>query len=199
EAPDWREETDFLRGLTRKGLGVSVVDPRGVGRLRPPLEVKGHAYADPLCGVEENIAYNAFLVGKTLLGMRVADVLAAVDRVAAPGKPSRVVLLGRRDAALVVCLAAAVGPKVQAAAVEEMLGSYWPLFEAEGQPINAASLLPGMLRDFGDIPDVLSLIAPRKVLAAAPRGEAGRRLANVQTTEKHFTREPGLLTDWLAG
>ena len=30
--------------------------------------------------MEENIAYNAFLVGKSLLGMRVADVLAAVRR-----------------------------------------------------------------------------------------------------------------------
>jgi hypothetical protein len=172
----------------------------GSSRPAAPLLlcVKGHSYADPLCGVEENIAYNAFLVGKSLLGMRVADVRAAAARVAAQAKPGRVVLLGRRDAALVACLAAALEPNVRSVAVEEMVGSYWPLFEVEGRPINAASLLPGMLRDFGDIPDVLGLIAPRKVLAAAPRGEAGRRLPNVQFTEKHFTREPGVLADWLA-
>ena len=32
-------------------------------------------YADPLSGVEENIAYNAFLVGKSLLGLRVSYAL----------------------------------------------------------------------------------------------------------------------------
>ena len=45
-------------------------------RRRHRAAVPGHDYADPLCGVEENLAYNAFLVGRTLLGMRVADVLA---------------------------------------------------------------------------------------------------------------------------
>ena len=47
-------------------------------------------------------------------------------------------------------------------------------------------------------PDVLRLIAPRKVLLAAPRGEAGRRLPSVHVTEQRFTREPGLLAEWLA-
>ena len=41
-------------------------------------------------GVEENIAYNAFLVGKSLLGMRVTDVLTAVQQLAAKAKPRRV-------------------------------------------------------------------------------------------------------------
>src|SRR5205814_95754 len=61
EGPGWEGEKEFVRGLSRQGIGVAAVDPRGVGRLRPPLEVKGHDYADPLCGVEENLAYNAFL------------------------------------------------------------------------------------------------------------------------------------------
>jgi len=43
----------------------------------------GPDYADPLCGVEENLAYNAFLVGKSLLGMRVTDVLAAIKKTVA--------------------------------------------------------------------------------------------------------------------
>ena len=43
-----------------------------------------------------------------------------------------------------------------------MLTSVLPLFAAEGYPINAAAILPGLLRDFGDLPDVLTAIAPRK-------------------------------------
>ncbi len=78
EAPDWRQEKKLLDTLGRAGYAVRVIDPRGVGQLRPKLEVKGHDYADPLVGVEANLAYNAFLVGRSLLGMRVADVQAAV-------------------------------------------------------------------------------------------------------------------------
>ncbi|HEV3261662.1 MAG TPA: acetylxylan esterase [Gemmataceae bacterium] len=199
ESPDWRREKAFLHVLSEQQVAVAVVDPRGVGRLRPGLTIWGHAYGDPLDGVEENIAYNAFLVGKTLLGMRVSDVLAAVAKVRVKVKPARIVLCGRRDAALVACLAAALEPAVSHVAVEEMLLSYWPLFEAGGQPINAASLLPRMLRDFGDIADVLAAIAPRKMLAAAPRGESGRKLPSVRVTEKHFTTEAGVLLDWLHG
>ena len=193
ETRDWRQEKAFFQALKRDGVGVVVVDPRGVGILRPQLSVKGHDYADPLVGVEENIAYNAFLMGKSLLGMRVADVLAAVKSLMEKGKPKRVVLCGRRDAALVACLAAAVEPSIQGVAAEEMALSFLPLFAAEGQPINAASILPGLLRSFGDVADVLAEIAPRRVLVAAGIGKLARRLASVRAVEGRFAANSSLL------
>lgn len=198
EAAGWQTEAAFITACGKAGYGVTVVDSRGVGKLRPAkLEVKGHDYADPLCGVEENIAYNAFLLGKNLLGMRVADVLKAVARVRADTKATSIVLTGRKDAALVACFAAAVEPTIQAVAVEEIPLSYWPLFEAEGKAINAASIVPRMLRDFGDISSVLAAIAPRKVLAAAPTGKPARMVANLTRSEKRITTEPGVLISWL--
>jgi len=195
ESADWRDEKDFLNALTGQKLAVAVLDPRGVGKLRPDLEVKGKAYGDPLDGVEENIAYNAFLVGKSLLGMRVSDVLAAVAKL--KEKSKRIVLVGRRDAALVACFAAAVEPLIQAVAVEEMFLSFWPLFEPTGPMVNAASLLPGLLRDFGDLPHVLNAIAPRRVLAAAPLNKTERELKAVRIVEKPFTKAPQMLRDLL--
>jgi dienelactone hydrolase len=195
ESADWSEERAFVRALSEAGYSVSVLDPRGVGRLAVPLALKGHGYADPLCGVEENVAYNAFMVGRSLLGMRVTDVLAAVARL----RPTPVVLVGRRDAALVCCLAAALEPVVVRVAVEGMLPSYWPLFDPAGRPVNAASILPRMLRDFGDIPDVLAQIGPRPVLLAAPQGEVAPKPASVRVTEKRLTEAPELLLDWLRG
>jgi hypothetical protein len=159
--------------------------------------VRGHTYGDPLCGVEENIAYNAFLVGKSLLGLRVTDVVEAVARVRKLDKAARLVVCGRRDAALVACLAAAVEPAITRVAVEEMLLSFWPLFDAAGQPINAASVLPCLLRDFGDMDAVLAAITPRAVLVAKPYGAMSRRAQNVTTTDKPFTEESGILLDWL--
>jgi dienelactone hydrolase len=197
ESRPWQEEKAFLQALEKRGHQVVLLDPRGVGSLRPKLSVKGHDYADPLVGVEENLAYNAFLVGKSLLGMRVTDVQAAVRRLAAQAKRSRVVLCGRRDAALVVCLTAAIEPTVTAVAVEQMPLTYRRYFDTVGRPINAASVLPGMLRDYGDIDQVLAAIAPRKMLSAAGLGATGRRMPALRQVEGLFTEDPALLTNWL--
>jgi dienelactone hydrolase len=201
EAPDWREQADFLQALGRAGHAVAVVDPRGVGPLRPELAIKGRGYTDPIVSVEANIAYNAFLVGRTLLGLRVADVSAAVRHLAALRRPRRLILCGRRDAALVACLAAAVEPAAGGVAVEEMLLSVLPLFAADGYPLNAANILPGLLRDFGDIPDVLDEIGPRKILVAAGVGAvaATTRSMSIQVAAERFTLTPRVLTDWLPG
>jgi pimeloyl-ACP methyl ester carboxylesterase len=145
ESRDWREEARFLRGATIHGHPLVVIDPRGVGASRPAIFAMAATYADPLSGAEENIAYNAFLVGKNLVGMRVADVLAAISRLGDKFKPRRMVLCGRRDAAMVACLAAAVSKQVDQVACEDMLLSFRPLFAAHGYPINAASILPGLL------------------------------------------------------
>jgi hypothetical protein len=197
ETRAWQEEKDFSARLMGKNIVVTHIVPRGVGSLRPPLEVKGRDYADPLVGVEENIAYNAFLTGKSLLAMRVADVLATVGAFAQRGKPKRIVLCGRRDSALVALFAAALEPAVTHLAIEEMPLSYLPLFEADAKPINAASIVPKLLRDYGDIPDVLAAIAPRPVFAAACVGKLDKPIASVHASEKRFSAEPQLFLDWL--
>lgn len=194
ETRGWQEEKDFLQALEKRGYAVTVVDPRGVGTLRPDLSVKGHDYADPLVGVEENLAYNAFLLGKSLLGMRVADVSAAVQKISKEKKQSRIILCGRRDAGLVACLATAVNPGVAQVAVEETLLSYRSLFTTAGQPINAASILPNMLRDYGDVAEVLAGVAPRKAMIAA---SGPSRLPGVVVVEEPFSKSPGTLIEWL--
>ena len=131
--------------------------------------------------------------------MRVTDVLAAVRKLTEKAKPSRVVLCGRGDAALVAVFAAAVERGVGAVAVEGLPLSFLPLFEEVGRPVNAASVLPNLLRDFGDVADVLAEIAPRKVLVAAGVGKLPRPLPAVTLADRGFTTEPAVLLDWLGG
>jgi len=196
EAPSWEKEKDLL-GALRGAQAIHIVDPRGVGELRPSNKVRGRDYADPISGVEENIAYNAFLAGKSLLGMRVADVLAAVRQFDEKMKPKRITLLARRDAALVACLAAAIEPQIERVAIQEMLTSFKPLFSAGGHPLNAASILPDLLRSFGDIADVLAQIAPRRVLIADGVGEKLENLSHCTTSSDKFTEKPQTLVEWL--
>ena len=197
ESPPWQEETLLLQALRERGHAVVVIDPRGVGALKQKLTVRRHDYADPLTGVEENLAYNAFLVGKSLIGMRVTDVQAAVQKLTTRTKPSRIVLCGRRDAALVACLAAAIEPSVTHVAMERMPLTYRWYFDPVGRPINAASILPSLLRDYGDIEDVLAAIAPRKMLSSGCFGQTAQRLPTLHQTERLITEDPSLLADWL--
>jgi hypothetical protein len=98
---------------------------------------------------------------------------------------------------MVACLAAALEPRADRLAVEEAWLSLLPLFDAQGRAVNAASILPGLIRDFGDLPEVLAGLAPREVFAAAPRTPLGRRLAHVRVAEEPFTTRPERLLDWL--
>ena len=191
-----KPELNALRRELRDALVRLLVEPRGVGALRPGLKVKGHPFADPLCGVEENLAYNAFLVGRSLLGMRVTDVHAAVKQPRA-AKPGRVVLVARADAALVACLAAAVGPEIDAVAVEGLPFSLRPLFDPAGRAVNAASILPNLLRDFGDVADVLAKVAPRRVLVAEGIGPRPPGPNAVEVAPRGFTAGPAGLLEWL--
>jgi cephalosporin-C deacetylase-like acetyl esterase len=199
EARDWRQERGFLDALNKSAHTAFVVDPRGAGRSRVSLTTRWHDYADPLSGVEENIAYNAFLVGKSLVGMRVTDVIDAVGRLREKLKPKRIVVCGRRDAALVALLAAAVEPAITHVAAEELRLSFRSLFSAQGTPINAASVLPGLLESFGDVIDILKLIAPRKVLISPGPGERPAEVSSMPGVTERPSIAPAVLLDWLAG
>lgn len=95
------------------------------------------------------------------------------------------------------CLAAAVDPAIDRVACEDMLLSFRPLFAAEGFPINAASILPGLLQKYGDVADVLAQIAPRKVLVASGIGEMNRVVPNVRIVAGNFSAELQGLIGWM--
>ena len=78
-----------------------------------------------------------------------------------------------------------------------MMLSYRPLLEPTGHPINATNLVPGLLRDFGDMSDVLRLITPRKVLVAAPRYSDADAPPGVAISRARFSQAPEILTQWL--
>ena len=199
ETRDWREETEFLRAVARNGHAAVVIDPRGVGRRRPSAFARATNYADPLSGAEENIAYNAFLVGKSLIGMRVADVLAAISKIAEKSGSRRIVLCGRRDAALVACLAAAISKQVVQVACEEMPLSFRKLFSAEGYPLNAASIHPGLLQKYGDVAEIVAQIAPRKMLLASGIGEWKEPPSHVRLIPQRFSGEPQRIIEAIRG
>ncbi len=197
ESGNWRDERGLLSAIAKTGAAVDILEPRLVGRRRSRQTISGHEYADLLCGVEANLAYNAFLVGQSLVGLRVADVLAATDKLVGGEDPPPIVLCGRRDAALVCLLAAAIDRRIAGVAVEECLASFAALFQIGGRPINAASIVPDLLRDYGDVGDLVRQIGPNRVLFAAPIAATAAHPAPPGPSER-FTQRPEILVDWLA-
>ena len=49
-------------------------------------------------------------------------------------------------------------------------------FDPIGRPINAASILPSLLKEFGDVDQILASIGPRRMLSAAGLGKLARPL-----------------------
>jgi dienelactone hydrolase len=182
ETGDWRDERDLFKALADAGHRLLVVDPRGVGRQRPEGQaVRGKEYTDPLCGVEENIAYNAFLCGTSLASLRVADVLAAVQRAIKESKTKRLAVFGRRDAALISVLTTAVEQAITHVAVEDLMSTFGALLPPKGRlpavapsdridpAVNAASIVPGLLARYGDVWQIVREIAPRQAVLEAGR------------------------------
>jgi cephalosporin-C deacetylase-like acetyl esterase len=198
ETRDWQNEKEFVAVLREKGFAVVAVDSRGVGKLRPAIAVRGsRAYSDPLESIEGNLAANAFLVGKSLAGMRVTDLRAALKELAATLHKKRVVVVGRADGAMTALLTAAIEPTITDVAVEELPLSMRWYFDPVGRPICGASVVPGLLRDFGDVKDILAMIAPRRVLVSAGFGTLAEPLPAVQRVEGRISSSPRLLSDWL--
>ena len=198
ESPDWHDEKEFLHAMSQEHQLV-VVDPRGTGKSRVNLTVRGPRLCQPTFGRRGKHRLQR-ISGRKIAPRHARRRRAGGCRAALKKTPSeRIILCGRRDAALVACIAASIEPRVAAVATQEMLLSYLPLFATEGRAFNAASILPGLLERYGDMVEVLAQIAPRKILLSAGVDELPRHLPSATIIKDRFTADPRRLAAWLRG
>ncbi|MBI4626932.1 MAG: acetylxylan esterase [Verrucomicrobia bacterium] len=119
-------------------------------------------------------AMRAILIGKTMPGMRVQDLLAVHDYVSTrPGVGGRVVVVGRRNLGVVALYAAALEPKISRVVLDKSLLSYMEIVRARQYPETVSDLIvPGALLDF-DLPDLADLAGAGRVVLANPLSAAG--------------------------
>jgi cephalosporin-C deacetylase-like acetyl esterase len=104
----------------------------------------------------------ALLVGRTLVGMQVFDVLRAFDalRSRPDVDPARIAVRGRAAGAVVALYAAAIEPRIAAVETAEMPPSYGEIVRARAHQMIHSLIVPGVLREF-DLPDVTGLVGTR--------------------------------------
>jgi cephalosporin-C deacetylase-like acetyl esterase len=157
-------EGGLLERLTKAGFLVCAIDPRGIGEGQYQIQGKSD-YFQPVSGVETNMTYNSFLVGRPILAMRIKDALRAVDLLSqrSDAKPSQIYVLGENGGGIMAQFVAALDRRVAGAAAVNTLLNYRQIIETGNYAIHVNLFLPQILRHF-DLPELAIGISPRPFL-----------------------------------
>jgi dienelactone hydrolase len=173
-----RREVAELRAA---GAALLLLDYRGVGETRP---------AD---------AWNprrSLMLGRHLLGLQAWDLRRAVDWIQQqPDLGGPVALWAEGSAAAVALVAAACDTRFRGAALADLVAGF--AGDADGSLVQ--DQCPWRLFDWGDLPDLAALVAPRDLLLVNPRDGRGQPLdeagaaARFERTASAFQRaEPAV-------
>jgi hypothetical protein len=123
----------------------------------------------------------AMLVGRTIAGMQVTDLLAAFDYLASLPNvdAARIGIFAKGNATAAALYAAALEPRIGKVVCESGPVSYLDIARARFHDEIADLIIPGVLQDF-DLPEVAAAIAPRPLWIVDPRMPSGSR----ETLEK---------------
>jgi cephalosporin-C deacetylase-like acetyl esterase len=141
--------------LAHQGYTVLALTPR-------PSPPGGEETKSPILGPFYLTELRAELVGKTILGMRVDDVIRAVDYLASRPDvdPNNITVVAGGHMGLVALHAAVLDKRIKHVTVDHVLESYASLLRAP-MPLDAPQdILPGVLLRY-DIPDLVRVLGPR--------------------------------------
>ncbi|MBK9166621.1 MAG: acetylxylan esterase [Bryobacterales bacterium] len=152
--------------LVEAGHVVMVPDLRGWGESAPRHHNNPGSSG---YSVEYQTSMRALLVGKTVAGMQVGDLLRCFDYlIARPDvDASRVAVFGKADGGVLALYAAALEPRIGKVVSEGALLSYMAMIRAKFHQDMERIVVPGVLQDF-DLPDLAAAIAPRPVWIMEP-------------------------------
>ncbi len=154
----WRED-DLYHQIARAGVAVCAADVRGIGDLAPQYSPGASSYTGSHQN-EENYAWSGLILGRPLLGQRVADILAFVEAL----PRTAAISIAARDKMTVPALcAAAIDKRIASVYLSRGLTSWRSLVESEMYSHPLANWIPDVLRST-DLPQIARSIAPRPVV-----------------------------------
>ena len=146
------------------GAGYTVVVPRLRGLL-PPDKPTEFGYT-----LRYRVAMRAIMIGKTMSGMRVQDLLSVYEFIAARADvhPGAISIIGRGQMGPIALYAAALEPRIKKIVAHRSFVSFRDLARATALPVMYAdSILPGVFADF-DLPDVARIAGRGRVVLVNP-------------------------------
>lgn len=154
--------TDYARQLVRRGFLVVAPVQRGFAERMeaPPLRDDSKPLWPSSCRA---VAVNALLLGTTLLGLRVWDVMRLIDYLRARPEPltAGIGCVGLSGGGTVALFSAALEPRITCVVVSGYLNTFRDSLMAIDHCL--CNYVPGILR-YAEMADVAGLIAPRPLL-----------------------------------
>ena len=175
--------SDQANKLLADGWAVAVPELRGTGRLALPSDKIGNAS-------DHNSAEWSLWIGRPLLGQWTWDVRRTLDVVSGRLEklPPDVMVVGNGTSGPVALCAAALDERITHAVTVNSLASYVTDEPYRNQRLGL--MVPGILREVGDISHIAALIAPRKVTISGGVSGGGKAIhGDDLAKEFRFTRE----------
>jgi dienelactone hydrolase len=171
-------EGGLYQQLAAGGTVVCAPDLRGIGDLRPEYSAGAPGYTGEHES-EESYAWASLMLGRSLLGQRVTDLIAVIEALSA-GEWGSTPLLAARGALTVPALCAALlSPRIARLYLAEHLISWRSLVETEIYHHPFANFIPNILRST-DLPEIAAALAPRKVVIAGEEARQAYAASNVE-------------------
>lgn len=186
---------DYARQLALRGFLVFAPVLRGFAeRMEDPPYREVHDPDDPEAWVSScrPLAVNALMMGKTLLGLRVADVMRLIDYIHTRPEALADALgcVGLSGGGTVTLFTAALDERITCAVVSGYLNTFRDSIMAIEHCL--CNFVPGIL-NYAEMPDIAGLIAPRPLLV-----EAGLRdpIYPIAGARKAFAYLQRIYADW---
>jgi dienelactone hydrolase len=147
---------DFAIQVAEAGIAAIAIEPMGFGCRRDPINA-GRGLSRTAC---EPAAGGALLLGRTMIGWRVWDVMRTIDYIATRSEldQSRVGCMGISGGGTVTVFSAALEPRIRVALVSGYLNTFRDSVGSLAHCID--NYVPGILQ-WAEMHDVAGLIAPR--------------------------------------
>lgn len=152
---------DYAGQLARRGYMVFVPEMRGFGeRMEAPEHREGEAQWTSSCYA---VGVNALLLGKTLLGLRIYDVMRLVDYIRSlPGDLTDTLgCVGLSGGGMVTLFTTALDARITSAVVSGYFNSFRSSIMAMRHCL--CNFVPGIVRS-AEMVDIAGLVAPRPLL-----------------------------------
>jgi dienelactone hydrolase len=151
---------DFAIQATEHGMAAVAIEPMAFGCRRDD-KTKAHGLGTSAC---QPVAGAALLLGQTMIGWRVYDVMRTIDWIETRSEldAKRVGCMGISGGGTCTTFSAALEPRIKAA----MISGYLNTFHASVMSISHCidNYVPGIL-NWAEMYDVAGLIAPRPLFA----------------------------------
>ncbi len=167
-APEGTEALDAhlnaAEAMLIEGKGVFLFDVRGTGAVQAhPINARSDTFPGTLFNTEARLAYDAYCLGESLLGMRVFDVLRAAHHLRTLHGIERIGLHAEGlQPALWGYLAAALDESIETVHIDGLIESFEAVARTElyRRDFTPAAMLHGVLQHF-DLPDLRVLFEGR--------------------------------------